>query len=206
MLSYLDRVLDNGADRDKWLGARQWIIGASDAAKLAKLESVDSYFDAKVKPSTFGGTEKTESGNTWEPLMLTWAKIAENKALIHAPGVPGFAATPDGIGVRDGMLTLAECKAKHDKIVTGPSVGEWRQLSWQLLCVPEAEAVEFIWVELVRDDRDEYQIRKVNNEEPKSLLIPRDDPKIIAVTAQILPIAEALLVRLNEAREFENGF
>jgi hypothetical protein len=205
MTGYLERILDDGTDRDRWLASRQWVVGASDAAKLSKIDSLDSYFNSKIKASSFRGNEKTESGHTWEPLMLSWAGVAENKALIHAPDLPGVGATPDGLGLRDGLLTLAECKAKHEKIVTGPTVGEWRQLAHQLYCVPEAEGVEFIWVELVRDHNGVYQIRKANGEEPKSLYIPRDDPRIVAATAQILPIVLALNARLQEARRFEEA-
>lgn len=193
-MSWRDRIVNDGTDRESWLVARHPRIGASDAAKLAKLSSVDKYLAQKLATRTFTGNDYTDSGNRWEPMMLAWAGIPANKALIHSPNEPGFAATPDGADETIG----AECKAKHGRVVDGPSVGEWRQLSWQFLCVPEFERIEFIWVELI-----DGEIRAGRHGEPRSLTIHRDHPKILAATAQVLPIATELLPRLRAALEFE---
>lgn len=195
-MSHLERILSDGTDRDQWLQARHPVLGASDAAKFSKLESVPLYLAAKLSDGAFHGNHYTESGHRWEPMMLAWAGIPENKALIHAPGNRGFAATPDGISIDE--TTGAECKAKHGKVVNGPSLGEWRQVAWQFLCLPEFERIEFIWVELIDGD-----IRAGLNGEPKHLTIRRDHPKILDLTAQILPIATDLLARLTAALEFE---
>lgn len=193
-MTWRDRILNDGADRETWLTARHPALGASDAAKFSKIESVPLYLAAKLASNTFHGNEYTDQGNRWEPMMLAWAGIAPNKALIHAPGERGFAATPDGADETRG----AECKAKHGKIVNGPSVGEWRQVAWQFVCVPEFETIDFIWVELI-----DGEIRAGLNGEPKHLLIKRDDPKILAATEQIMPIASDLLPRLQAALQFE---
>lgn len=197
-MSYLARILDDGTDRDRWLAARLPVIGAYDAAKLAKPGSVHLYLASKLERSKFNGNAYTESGNRWEPMMLAWAGIPGNKALIHSPTERGFAATPDGLDP-SGRFRLAECKAKHMKVVTEPTLGEWRQLAWQLVCVPEAEETEFVWVEL----NQEGEIRADLNGEPKHLTIRRDHPKIRMLTEQILPIATDLLARLTVALEFE---
>lgn len=189
--SWRNRILDDGTDRDHWLASRRSVIGASDAAGLSKPESIEKYLAAKLTPSTFSGNASTRSGHRWEPMMLAYAGIPENKALIHSPQERGFAATPDGVGDR-----LAECKAKHDKVVFGPSLGEWRQISWQFLCLPEFEVLEFIWVELV-----DGEIR--GDGIPKHLTIPRDHPKVVDLTARILPIATDLLARLTVALRYE---
>jgi hypothetical protein len=193
-MSWRDRILDDGTDREKWLTSRLPIIGASDASGLAKLESVERYLAAKLTTNSFHGNDYTKSGNRWEPMMLAWAGIPANRALIHSPAEVGFAATPDGADESVG----AECKAKHGRIVDGPSVGEWRQLAWQFLCVPEFELIEFIWVELV-----DGEIRPNLRGEPKHLTVRRDHPQIVAATAQVLPIATDLLSRLRAALEFE---
>ncbi|TQL46699.1 hypothetical protein FB562_2223 [Homoserinimonas aerilata] len=193
-MSWRDRILVDGSDRDVWKLARRPVIGASDAAKLAKPTSVDKYLAAKLSDHNFTGNDFTASGHRWEPMMLAWAGITENKALIHSPGERGFAATPDGADETVG----AECKAKHGRIVDGPSLGEWRQLAWQFVCVPEFESIEFIWVELLDGD-----IRPGCNGEPKSVTVHRDHPKILELTAQIVPIATDLLARLTAALEFE---
>lgn len=198
-MSYLDRILDDGTDRDRWLALHDTTITASTVAKFAKLQSVPLYLADMLKSRIFTGNSYTESGNRWEPMMLAWAGIPPNKALIHSPQEKGFAATPDGINLLpDGSAIGAECKAKHGKVVTGPSLGEWRQLAWQFLCVPEFEEIEFIWVELI-----DGEIRSGRDGEPRSLTIRPDHPKIVAATAQVLPIATELLPRLRAALEFE---
>lgn len=200
-MSYLDRILDDGTDRQCWLAARRWVIGASDAQTLAKPESIDRYVAAKLAHGQFDGNEYTESGHRWEPMMLAWAGIEANKALIHAPGVTGFAATPDGITVLpSGALHGAECKAKHGKVVSGPSLQEWRQLAWQFVCVPEFVEIEFIWVELM-----DGEIRKGRAGQPASITVRPSHPMIRKLTPQILPIAEELLTRLQVARKYERS-
>jgi hypothetical protein len=191
-----DRILNDGTDKPSWERARWPVIGASDAKSLSKIESVDKYLAAKLKSKSFFGNGFTESGHRWEPMMLAWSGIPQNLALIHSPDEPGFAATPDGIkDLRDGAVLMAECKAKHGVVVEGPNLGEWRQLAWQFLCVPEAEAIVFIWAEIINGE-----MRTV---EPKSLTVHRGDPKILEVTELILPIASDLLARLRTALEFE---
>jgi len=193
-MSYLDRILDDGTDRESWGRSRWPIIGASDAAKCAKASSVELYLRAKLRRDDFHGNEYTESGHRWEPMMLAWAGIPQNVALFHAPDEPGHGATPDGILVLpNGRLRLAECKAKHGRIVDGPSLAEWRQLAWQFRVFPEADEIAFLWVELV-DGR-------MRTDEPKQLIVPRDHPKITELTASVLPIATELLARLRVALE-----
>lgn len=193
-MSYLDRVLaDKSIDEAAWRAARRNVIGASDAAKFSKAASVPLYLAGKLNDSAFHGNSFTESGNRWEPMMLAWAGIPASGALIHHPDERGFGATPDGI-TPDGKR-LAECKAKHDRIILGPTLGEWRQVAWQFFCVPEAEELEWIWAELLGG--------RLVQQEPKSITIPRDHPKVIELTARIRPIATEVLAALLAAREFE---
>lgn len=196
--SYLDRILDDGTNTDRWLAARRGTIGASDAAKLAKAESVDKYLAAKLGDHTFTGNSYTESGHRWEPLMLAFAGIPQNTALFHAPDERGFTCTPDGIlAYNSGRLRMAECKAKHGKVVTGPTLGEWRQLAWQFRCMPEADEIEFLWAEIVDGE--------MRGGEPKYLVIRRDDPRIVTQAELIEPIARDLLSRLTVALEYEKS-
>lgn len=199
-MSYLDRILDDGADRDRWMAARRPVVTAHTAKSLAKIESVPLYLAAKLADGDFTGNRYTESGNRWEPLMLAWAGIPSNKALIHSPAERGFAATPDGLNLLpDSSVVLAECKAKHQKIISGPDRGEWRQIGWQFEAVPEAKELEWIWVELDRGG----EIRAGLNGEPRHLTIRRDDPRVQSALAQVRPIATELLARLTAALEFE---
>ncbi|QDZ15808.1 hypothetical protein [Humibacter ginsenosidimutans] len=202
-MSYLDRILHDGVDRAGWENARRPVLGASDAAHLAKMSSVDKYLAAKLGHGSFHGNEYTESGHRWEPMMLAWAGIPQNIALFHSPAEPGFACTPDGIAEVHGgrSLRLAEAKAKHLKIVDGPSVSEWRQLAFQFEVLPEATEIEFIWVEL--DAAGE--IRAGRHGEPCSITVRRDHPKILAARAQIMPIAAEVLARLRVALTYERS-
>ncbi|MFB9283130.1 hypothetical protein [Pseudoclavibacter helvolus] len=195
---WTDRILHDGESREGWKAARLPVVGASDAAKFAKLASVDLYTRAKLKASSFHGTEYTESGHRWEPMILAYAGIPGNKALIHSPDEVGFACTPDGI-TSDGSR-IAEAKAKHNKQVDGPSPGEWRQLAWQTLCIPEAEHVDFVWLELVRDVAGGWVMR---GRGPQLMTIHRDDPRLADRRAALVPIATEVLARLRAARAFE---
>jgi len=184
-VTWKDRIVVDGLDRDAWLAARRnGLIGASDAAKLAKASSVDKYLAAKLAASSFSGNAYTEQGHRWEPLMLAYAGIPENP---------------------DGSLTLAECKAKHGKVVDGPNTGEWRQLAWQFEVVPEANAIEFLWVELVQNARGEWDLRAAHRGIPHRLVVTRDHPKIVAARELIVPIATDLLPRLRVALSYERS-
>lgn len=197
-MSYLDRLVVDGSDRDAWALARRPGLGASDAATFSKRESVDKYVAAKLGDRSFTGNSYTASGHRWEPLMLAYVGIPGNVALFHSPDEKGFVATPDGIDPT-GRFRLAECKAKHNKVVDGPDLKEWRQLAWQFLVFPEAAETEFVWVELNRDN----EIRDGRNGQPSSMTVPRDHPKILDLTERILPIAREVLPRLRAALEIE---
>jgi hypothetical protein len=198
-MTWQDRILNDGTDRESWLTARIPVVGASDAAKLAKASSVASVLKSKLASRSFTGNGYTDSGNRWEPMMLAWAGIAPNKALVHSVEEEGFAATPDGVQpISDGAVRLAECKAKHNKIVFGPDLGEWRQLSWQFLTFPEAETLEFIWVELI-----DGELRADLDGEPRHLTIERSNSKVQDLLAQMLPLAHDLLPQLRAALAFD---
>lgn len=192
-MGYLDRVLADSTDRPAWLLAREPIVGASDAAELAKASSIDTYTVAKLKPSTFSGNTYTESGNLWEPLMLAWAGIPQNTLLIHSEAHPGLAATPDGLRVTPDGIVLAEVKAKHDRIVYGPTPGELRQVAFQQYCVGNVLYTDFVWAEIVNGE--------MRTDEPKSLRIYPAD--VADILADLLPIAIELSARLTAALAFE---
>jgi hypothetical protein len=195
-LPHTERILGDSKDREAWLVAREPIVGASDAAKLVKASSIETYLAAKLRPSTFQGNAYTESGNEWEPIMLAWAGIPQNTLLIRSGPHPGLAATPDGLRVDPDGIVLAEVKAKHDRIVYGPTPGELRQVAFQQYCIgPEVLYTEFIWAEIVNGE--------MRTDEPKSLRIYPAD--VAQVLADLLPIAIELSARLTDALEFERG-
>lgn len=201
-MSYLDRILNDGTDRESWKVDRFPVIGASDAKLLSKPESVDLYLKAKLQRDVFTGNVFTDNGYRWEPLILGWAGYGHNTALFHAPDERGFAATPDGMVTFSGTLALAEVKVKHvtrDKRTKGPTLGEWRQLAWQFRVLPEAEFIDWCWGDVDKADDGEDLI----DDEPKMLRVYPDDPKIVQLQAHLEPIAQDLLSRLRVALAFE---
>lgn len=192
-MTWRERILDDGLDRDRWLLSRSSAIGASDVKKYAKLESVPLYLVDKITETMFQGNEYTATGNKFESMVLAYLGVEPNSALIHAPGNPGFAATPDGLD-----SVLAEVKVRHGKIMPNPDVGEWRQLAWQLMCVPEADAVKFGTLTVLRDEHGEWEPRRKGAFSER--VFTRDHPKIAAAAAQIIPIATAVLAALEGAQ------
>jgi hypothetical protein len=206
-MSYLQRIVVDGTDHEAWrIARRTGVIGASTAAKFAKPSSVELYLAAMLAPATFSGNGFTESGHRWEPMMLAYADIPQNLALFHSPHERGFTATPDGVrALPDGRVRLAECKAKHGKVVDGPDASEWRQLAWQFEVFPEADAIEFLWVELTRNERGDWDLRPNLHGLPKRLVVTRDHPKIVAARALVVPIATEVLARLRVALSYERS-
>jgi len=206
-MGYLDRILDDGTNRESWKAARYPVIGASDAKILAKPESVDLYLKAKLARDVFTGNVFTENGYRWEPLILGWAGYDHNVALFHAPDEVGFAATPDGIrettwGDVTHPIALAEVKVKHvepAKRTKGPNLGEWRQLAWQFRVFPEAEYIDWLWGDVDKNGNGEDLI----DDEPQFIRVWPDDPKIVELQAHLEPIATDLLSRLRAALAFE---
>ena len=190
-MTWRERILADGTDRDAWAHARRTVIGASDAKSLSKMQSVDLYLLAKLKDGHFHGTDATRQGHRWEPMMLAWAGIPENKALIHSPIERGFAATPDGVGD-----VIAECKAKHNLVVTKPTLPEKRQIAWQFACLTELDRLMWLWMEI-----DEHG--EPFHDEPKYVEFRRDDRELVDLTDRMMPIATELLARLRAARAME---
>lgn len=196
---WTDRILDDGADRGVWERARWAVIGASDVKTFARPESVPTYFRAKIGARSFTGNAYTARGHEWEPELIAATGVPSSAALIHAPDERGFAATPDGITPDGGLL--AEAKLRHNQIASGPTVGEWRQLAWQLACVPEAEGVRFVEGELVSSQLG-WRLRR----EPQVIDIARDDPRITNAIGVVLPIAREVLALVRAHLELEREF
>ncbi len=196
-MTWRDRIIVDGADRSQWLEARKSMIGASAAKGFANPASVEKYVAAKLRPKSFFGNETTRSGHRWEPMILAYLGVPENKAFVRSASHERFACTPDGISDAD-PFTLAEVKTRHGVIKPNPDAGEWRQLAFQLFCFPEAERVLFGTLTLVRGEHDEWVERKGGY---SRLEVPRDHPRILAATELIIPIAEQVVAALDAAKE-----
>ena len=194
-LAHLGRTLADSDDRESWLTVHDKVIGASTAAKFARPGSVETYVRQILTPRSFTGNATTENGNRQEPYLLAWAGATRNTLFVHAVGNERFAATPDGVIIDQRGMRLAETKAKHNKVVNGPEPKEIRQMAWQLLCVPEAVGVNFVWGEYVQRD-GLWVLRR----DPQTIPFERDHPAIVAATDLIVPIAHKVVEALDAAR------
>jgi len=193
-LAVLGRTLADTADPSSWGPVHERVIGSYQAGAFAKPESVETYVRQMLTPRSFGGNAATASGNRWEPLLLAFAGAEPNSLLIHHPDEKQFGATVDG--TRGDVIV--ETKAKHLKVVDGPTPREVRQIAWQVYCLPEMAAVDFTWGELVHDDRepDGWRLRR----DPQTITYPRDHPTITAALSIVVPIAHLVLAGVNAAR------
>ncbi|QJU52956.1 hypothetical protein SCB71_06455 [Herbiconiux sp. KACC 21604] len=200
-MTWRDRILADGSNRDAWKEARYPVIGASDAKILSKASSIPLYLAGKLKRDVFTGNVFTETGYRFEPMVLAWAGFDHNVALVHAPDEPGFAATPDGVKeFGNGDLALAEVKVKHvpaPHTIKGPTLPEKRQLAWQFRVFPEAYCIDWLCAEVDRDTED------LHEQEPWKIRFYPDDPELVAIQSKVEPIAVDLLGRLRAALEFE---
>lgn len=203
-LAVLDRTLADTADPASWEHAHHDIIGSYRASSFARRESVETYVRQILTPKEFTGSAATRSGVRWEPMLLAWAGADPNSLLIGHPDVEGFGATVDGTLPRssdDTRWRIVETKAKHNLVVTEPKPSEVRQMAWQLHCIPEADGVDFVWGEVVRDRAGGWQLRR----DPQTLTFFRDHPLMVAATALIVPIAFEVLAALREARKLQEA-
>lgn len=198
-LADLGRTLADTRDHASWQAVHGDTIGSYAAGKFAKPGSVETYIRQILTPRSFGGNAATRSGVRWEPMLLAWAGAEPNSLFIHHPDERGFGATVDG--TRGSVVV--ETKAKHNRIVDGPTPSEVRQMAWQLHCLPEYSAVDFTWGELVEDptDPDGWRLRR----DPQTITYPRDHPLIVAATDLIVPIAGEVLAGIRAARAISNG-
>ena len=196
-LTVLDRTLADSADRDSWLAVHDRVIGSSTAGKFAKPGSVETYVRQILEPREFKGNETTRSGNDWEPALLAAVGARPNSLFIHHPDNRRFAATIDGTKALGDRFAIVETKTKHNRVVTGPTPYEIRQLAWQMFCIPEAVHAEWVWGEVVRDEHSPvgWRLRRP----VQSLTFHRDSPEIVAATHLIVPIAHQVLAALEAA-------
>lgn len=203
-LAELGRTLADSADRDSWLAVHDRVIGSSTAGKFAKPGSVEIYVRQILEPRTFSGNESTRSGNDWEPALLGAVDARPNSLFIHHPENRRFGATIDGVKPLGDDFAIVETKTKHNRVVAGPTPYEVRQLAWQMYCVPEAVHAEWVWGEIVPDPRSPvgWRLRRP----PQSITFRRDDPRIVAATELIVPIAHAVLAALDAALTVRTPF
>jgi hypothetical protein len=179
MNDYETRVVADIRDRIGWAKVRSRGIGASDAAKFAKVESAPLYARNKLY-SPFDGNGYTRHGHEREPLMLAAFHTPQNFAMFRASENPRHLATPDGIKVGgDGSLLLVQCKTTNKAFRTIPR-DYLRQMWWEQY-VLGAERTLFVW--------EQHDGFRPVTPEPESRVIDRDDEEI----RKLIQIADAVL-------------
>lgn len=186
----LDRVIaDKATDPAGWADARRFRIGASDAAKFAKVESTELYVRSAVlamhKP--WNGNEHSRRGHEYEPAIAGYVGLGHNERMFRSAEFDEFAATPDAIHVADaGVVVNGEYKVKH-RPIKGPSAAEFRQVWWAQM-VTGAAFTRWAWLTL--DDR----LRPIGP--PQTITIDRDEQQI----QRLLTIAHPVRLALRQAR------
>jgi hypothetical protein len=169
---HLSRVLASSTDRVAWLRARSRGVTATDVARLSSERSLSSVAFDKINGSSFGGNAYTDHGNTREPEIARWVRanhgIEPSSALFHAHGERLHLATPDGVGVVDGTVVLAEIKTTSLLWKSVPR-SYLRQIWWQQY-VLGAERTLLVW--------EQHLDFVPVNAEPTCRWIDRDDNEI----------------------------
>ncbi len=128
------RILADASDRVAWLRARSTGVTATDVARLSGPKALQAVAMEKLLGSGFGGNAYTDHGRTREPEIARWVRahfgIEPSSALFHADGQKSHLATPDGVAVINGTLTLAEIKTTSSEWKSVPR-SYLRQVWWQ---------------------------------------------------------------------------
>jgi hypothetical protein len=190
----LSRVIADSRDPEQWHGARVGRIGASDAAKFSKIESVESYVRAKLNTS-FTGNASTALGHQWEVAALAAAGWQQNTLMFVHPEEDGFMATPDGVrAATDGVTPeLAEMKLTSKPKATIP-LAHRRQMWWQQL-VMGANQTEYLEMPY---DENGHPIGL----EPNRIWFDRDEREIEKLLVIARPVLRILRATIEMQKEF----
>ena len=146
-VAHTDRILADSTDRVAWLRARSRGVTATDVARLSSVKSLNSVALDKLMGTGFGGNAFTDHGRAREPEIARWVRaehrIEPSSALFHANGQKLHLATPDGVGIVDGALVLAEIKTTSSVWRSIPR-SYLRQVWWQQY-VLGAERTLLVW-------------------------------------------------------------
>jgi hypothetical protein len=101
----------------------------------------------KINGDPFRGNKWTQHGIDREPVIASWVfdnfGIESSSALFHADGEQRHLATPDGVGMVEGKLVLAEIKTTKNGWDVIPD-HYMRQVQWQQY-VLGSERTLFVW-------------------------------------------------------------
>jgi hypothetical protein len=182
------RYVVDQRDREGWAAARTRAIGASEAAKFAKLDSVPLYVRGKLH-NPFMGNMATSHGNQREEHILAQYHVPQNTLMFRSALNPRFVATPDGITVgADGTIILTQVKTTDHPFKTIP-LGYRRQIWWEQYVIG-ADRTLFVW--------EEHEDFHPVSMEPESCWIDRDEHEL----AKMLAIGGLVLAALDDYDQF----
>ena len=171
-VAYTSRILADASDRVAWLRARSTGVTATDVARLSSAKALQAVALDKLLGTGFGGNAFTDHGRAREPEIARWVRathhIEPSSALFHADGEKAHLATPDGVGLVDGALVLAEIKTTSSVWRSIPR-SYLRQVWWQQYVVG-AERTLLVW-----EQHDDFI---PVDAEPTCRWIERDDNEI----------------------------
>lgn len=222
-----DRALASSSDRAAWLEARRGGITATEVKNLieggqrARFDLVEA--KRSGKHVDLSGNRYVQRGNEREPVIADWIVrkfgIEPNDVLFHAEEQRGHLATPDGVGIVDGMFVMAEIKTSKHDLTPGPvdelgvlvmvdgSDGVWRcpkpgpkfwgtgyydQVQWQLH-VAGAERCLFVW----EQHDDDWPNPAPLDLEPRYVWILRDENRI----GRLVEVADLALQALASVED-----
>ena len=189
-MDFSERAVADSRDRDAWLAARPDKIGASDAAKYAKLVSAPLYARDKIH-NPFNGNAYTRHGNDREVGMLAHFRFPQNTIMYRSAGNARHVATPDGIIDVGGEVVLAQCKTAVKPLPAKIPPAYQRQMWWEQY-VMGASRTLLIW-----EHHDGFQPVSM---EPVGVWFYRDDDAI----ATLIQIADIVLGGLDAAARFKS--
>lgn len=131
-------------DREAWLAERATGVTATEVRELSKqgpgYASDLEQIKRGLKSDPFTGNKYTDHGKKREPVIAAKVErvygILPESRVFHHPDNSQYLASPDGVGVLDGELVLAEIKTSGKKKLPGTLAfdesGYYDQIQWAL--------------------------------------------------------------------------
>lgn len=186
----LGRGVADIRDKVTWSKRRANKIGASDAARYAKVDSWPLYLKGKLY-QPFEGNSYTQHGNDREPVILSQFHVEQNHIMFQSAGNPRHVATPDGIVVGTQELILVQVKTTLKPLWKIPPSYQ-RQMWWEQYVMGTNRTL-FAWELLDHDGRPTTM-------EPESEIFYRDEDRI----QELITIADLVLAGMDSAAQFRN--
>lgn len=155
-ITLLDRVAaDKNADEAQWFEARRNGVTATDVAKLEKgggAIRAQLLQEKRTGERTFFGNAYTAWGLEREPVIGEWVEQKfghkPSDVTFHADGNVRHLATPDGLHIKDGIVTIAEIKTSKHWLEPGTDAfmesHYMAQCQWQMMVTGVMECL-FVW-------------------------------------------------------------